>query len=68
MSEPLSLADVGNRFLVGARGAKVLSIQLPARLGAMSREDALNLIAWLAVIGDIPRDDIERACRQVEST
>lgn len=39
-----------NKFLVGARGDKVV-IMLPPR-GELSRKDALGLAAWLVAIAE----------------
>lgn len=42
--------DTTNRFMVGARGQQVVVTLLP--MMPISRKDALNLAAWLAVIAE----------------
>lgn len=44
------MIDTSNKFLVGARGDGMLVIQYCPR--ELSREDALNLSAWLAALSD----------------
>lgn len=48
--------DTTNRYMVGAKGRQV-AIMLPPAM-PISRADALNLAAWLAVIAEaLPADD-----------
>jgi glutathione S-transferase len=39
-----------NKFLVGLQGADIIVVGLPMRAARMSREDALNLAAWLVAM------------------
>lgn len=42
--------DTTNRFLVGARGDSVIIMRRPN--AELSKEDALNLAAWLVALAD----------------
>lgn len=55
-----------NRFFVGTIGAGQVAILKPPR-GAMSRDDALNLAAWLVVLAD-GKHEITDLVSKVERT
>lgn len=61
------LEDVTNRFLVGgvAGDRVVIAHPFPQR---MTKQDALNLCAWLSVLAGIEDEDLVAARRQVEAT
>lgn len=57
-------ADPGNYFAVGMSGAGVRILNPPR--GALSRTEALRLVAWVAVLADLTDQEIVAARRQVE--
>lgn len=62
------LEDVANRFLVGATGDNRTSVVRGALLYRLTKQDALNLCAWLSVVADLSDEELIAARRQVEST
>lgn len=42
--------DSGNKFGVGVSGARIVILKPPT--GTITKDDALNLAAWLAVLAD----------------
>jgi hypothetical protein len=65
VNEPLE--DVANRFVVGAASGGCVILALASRK-LLSKQDALNLCAWLSVIADLDDEELLAARRQVEST
>jgi hypothetical protein len=61
--------DTMNKFLVssGGVGMKEILVMNPPR-GLISKEDALNLAAWLIVISGTTREEVEAALSAVEDT
>ena len=59
--------DSSNRFLVGLTGAGAIQIMLPPR-APISKEDAINLAAWLLAIADPGREQFERTWKAVMSS
>ena len=58
--------DTINRFVVATNGAGVVIMNPPR--GAMRREEALSLVAWVAVMANLADDEISSAMRAVEAT
>ena len=62
--------DSSNKFLVGARGETVMVMSgvglggFSARI-AMTKEDALNLAAWLSVIADPSGEEFARLVAEI---
>lgn len=52
-----------NKYLVGARGDKI-AIQNPPR-GDMTRDDALELAAWIVAIADPVGNDFKKKFDEV---
>ena len=59
------MKDTADKFLVAASGPHTVVM---ARLPPLSREDALNLVAWVSVVASLTDVEILEARRQVEST
>lgn len=65
----MKLADVTNRYAVAyASDGIVTMLSPPAPRQKMSRQDALNLAAWLTVIANIEDGELLAARRDVEAT
>lgn len=58
--------DTINRFMVGSRGDRVVIVLPP--IMSISKEDAVNLAAWLVVMSDISRDDWEKFLTEIENS
>lgn len=54
-----------NKFLVGAGGQGVVIMNPPR--GPISEDDALNLIAWIAVLAGIDAKEADAAIDAVQS-
>lgn len=59
--------DTSNRFMVGANGRGRVMCLLPIPQ-EMSREDALNLAAYIVVLADPDRKDFDALLRGIENT
>ncbi len=57
-----------NEYVVGVRGGKVVILLPPIAEEQIDKESALGLIAWLAVLSEIPVNDILQAIHEVEDT
>ena len=56
--------DTSNKFLVSARGQRI-GVMRPTH--DMSKEDALNLAAWLVAMVDVDPADFDKAVSDIES-
>ncbi len=56
--------DTSNRFFVGAKGARTVVI---APLGDMTRDDVMNVCAWLLTTAMVKREDFDRVLEAVEN-
>lgn len=63
---PAPALDTTNRFLVSTHGDRLM-IMTVSGMRAITKGEALSLIAWLAVLGDIEADEIAAAVKAVES-
>ena len=59
--------DSSNQFIVGANARGEISIQR-APIGAMRRDEALNLAAWLRVLADPEGKEFERIVEEIEKS
>lgn len=61
----IDTADTSNRFFVGATGDHISILMPPPPQGVITRQEALNLAAWLVAIADIDDefDDLLQAIR-----
>lgn len=58
--------DTMNKFMVGSRGDRVVVVLPP--FSSISKEDAVNLAAWLVVMSDVSRDDWEKFLTEIENS
>lgn len=63
---PVPKPDSSNQFAVGALG-KLFVINMPVPR-PMTREQALNLAAWLAVLVDPDGKEFERLVKEIKNT
>lgn len=54
-----------NMFLVGANVNGIVSIVRPPR-GDMTTEEAINLAAWILVVADPMREELDKALEAIE--
>ena len=57
--------EMENRFMVAARGDNIVILR-PAR--ELTRDDALNLAAWLLVLAGTTPEEREKAVAVIEET
>jgi hypothetical protein len=68
--------DTSNRFLVSAIGDKIVVLGFPGGLSRgksaellvqlLTRDDAINLAAWLVALADPAGDDFQRTLKAVQ--
>lgn len=56
--------DTNNRFFVGKNGDRVIIMK--AAVGALSRDDALNLAAWIVALTD--EDEFRKHLKAIQNT
>jgi len=59
--------DTTNRFLVTSHNDRVMLMTI-AGMRTYSKAEALSLVAWVIVMGDIDAADVDAAVRAVRST
>jgi hypothetical protein len=58
--------DTSNQFAVGARGEYVVILRPPNTWAALSKAEAINLAAWLAVLADPDGKEFARVIGEIK--
>lgn len=61
------LSDTFNRFLVGVRGDYVC-VGKALSTSQMTKNEALNLAAWIVLCVDPTKEDFEKLCKLISET
>lgn len=69
VSSPQSPVDTANHFLVGDNGSEISFMPFANIVRCrISRPQAINLAAWLAVLADPDGKEFERVLREIRKT
>lgn len=55
-----------NKFAVGCYQDQIVIAVPPKRAEPLSKDDALNLAAWLVVMADLTSEDLRAAVEEIE--
>lgn len=61
------IVDTVNKFVVGARGSRLVIMNLPALTSGLDTADALNLAAYLVAMSDATREEFLAALDAIEN-